>query len=254
MKRAPEKSSKRHAPREAPQARSRARAKRASDSRAAPDSRGAPDSRAARRDAPARREEVLERAMVLIAERGVAGMSLRVLARELGIREPSLYHYFPSKAALVAHIIELCAQRMVDVGLKLPPPVRPLDVPRFVRDAVLALYRTDEHPRFVRFLFAVAIDNPENRELIAKVFAQRLEPSFDILAALLARTAAERELLVQVSKMVVYSVGFMLLEERALWGRPAASHKTLAYADWVVTAAEALLERGTPEQPAASVT
>ncbi len=46
---------------------------------------------------PSRREEILEAALELIAEHGVAGASLRMLAKELGMSQPSLYHYFPSK-------------------------------------------------------------------------------------------------------------------------------------------------------------
>ena len=56
----------------------------------------------AERDPPARREEVLETALTLVSEHGVAGASLRKLAAELGISQPSLYHYFASKDALVS--------------------------------------------------------------------------------------------------------------------------------------------------------
>jgi AcrR family transcriptional regulator len=45
-------------------------------------------------------EEVLDVALELMAEQGVAGLSLGEVARRLGIRPPSLYVYFASKNAL----------------------------------------------------------------------------------------------------------------------------------------------------------
>lgn len=45
-------------------------------------------------------EEVLDHAVRIMAEEGVAGLSLGEIARRMGIRPPSLYVYFPSKNAL----------------------------------------------------------------------------------------------------------------------------------------------------------
>jgi AcrR family transcriptional regulator len=45
-------------------------------------------------------EEVLDHAVDIMAEEGVAGLSLGEIARRMGIRPPSLYVYFPSKHAL----------------------------------------------------------------------------------------------------------------------------------------------------------
>jgi AcrR family transcriptional regulator len=45
-------------------------------------------------------EEVLDHAVAIMAEEGVAGLSLGEIARRMGMRTPSLYVYFPSKNAL----------------------------------------------------------------------------------------------------------------------------------------------------------
>src|SRR3954447_13710772 len=45
-------------------------------------------------------EEVLNIAVEIMSEQGVAGLSLGEVARRLGIRPPSLYVYFPSKEAI----------------------------------------------------------------------------------------------------------------------------------------------------------
>jgi AcrR family transcriptional regulator len=43
---------------------------------------------------------ILDAARAVMRERGVAGLSLHEVARRVGMRAPSLYGYFPSKAAL----------------------------------------------------------------------------------------------------------------------------------------------------------
>jgi AcrR family transcriptional regulator len=45
-------------------------------------------------------DEVVETALQVMAEAGAAGLSLGEVARRMGLRTPSLYGYFPSKAAL----------------------------------------------------------------------------------------------------------------------------------------------------------
>ncbi len=55
------------------------------------------DRRTRRREAT--RQEIVDAAWTLAREQGLAGLSLRELARQVGMRAPSLYSYFPSKAA-----------------------------------------------------------------------------------------------------------------------------------------------------------
>ncbi|HEV8246826.1 MAG TPA: hypothetical protein VGP93_13705 [Polyangiaceae bacterium] len=49
-----------------------------------------------------------------------------------------------------------------------------------------------------------------------------------------------------MTRMVIYSLGLMLLEERALFGQSAASKQVLEYADWMLGAAQKLLATGRP--------
>lgn len=51
-----------------------------------------------------RKTQILKEALRLFSEHGVEGASLRELARRVGLTQPSLYHYFPSKEALVEAI------------------------------------------------------------------------------------------------------------------------------------------------------
>ena len=51
------------------------------------------------------RERILETASELLAERGYAGMTVREIAARVGISNPSLYHHFESKGALLAALV-----------------------------------------------------------------------------------------------------------------------------------------------------
>src|SRR5262245_28599289 len=45
-------------------------------------------------------DEILQIAVDVMTESGVAGLSLSEVARRLGVRPPSLYKYFPSRLAV----------------------------------------------------------------------------------------------------------------------------------------------------------
>lgn len=51
------------------------------------------------------REEILEAARKVLLSRGVAGLTLAAVARELELTKAALYYYFASKEALVAELI-----------------------------------------------------------------------------------------------------------------------------------------------------
>ena len=79
----------------------------------------------------------------------------RKLADKLGMRQPSLYHYFRSKEDLVEQVIHTFAADMMEVSLQ-HLPQRLEEVPAWVRDSVLALYERPTHPLFVRVLFSIS--------------------------------------------------------------------------------------------------
>jgi hypothetical protein len=130
---------------------------------------------------------------------------------------------------------------MLAAGQALPPPTSREDLPRYAKQAVVDLWATDRHPRFVRFMFVVALESKENRAFIQRVFEERLYPGFALLANAFGRDAAEREELRHIIWMVVYSLGLAFLEQRALFGKPTASADVLSHAEWIVGAAERLL-------------
>lgn len=54
----------------------------------------------------ARREAILDAAVDLLAEVGYHGMSLRDVARHVGISHPGVIYYFPSKEALLMSVVQ----------------------------------------------------------------------------------------------------------------------------------------------------
>lgn len=71
-----------------------------------------PSVRAARRERPRRRaEEIIDAAAAVFAERGYHGASTQDVADRLGMRQASLYYYFPSKEAALE---EVCLRSVGD--------------------------------------------------------------------------------------------------------------------------------------------
>lgn len=65
------------------------------------------------------RERILGAALHLMADGGVHAMSMRSLATACGLNVATLYHYFPSKQALLTEVI--AAQRYEELLADLPP-------------------------------------------------------------------------------------------------------------------------------------
>ena len=55
---------------------------------------------------PNQRDHILDVALKLMSERGAAGMSMRQLASACGVQVAAIYHYFESKDALLAAVVE----------------------------------------------------------------------------------------------------------------------------------------------------
>src|SRR4051794_2585451 len=85
----------------------------------------------------ARTQEIIEIAWRLAAVEGIGGFSLHGLAREVGIRQPSLYEYFDSKNALYDAMFAVGNRQLLARldALKLPADPRAA-LKRFLRTFV----------------------------------------------------------------------------------------------------------------------
>ena len=117
--------------------------------------------------AAVRREQILETALGLFAKRGFDGTSTRQIAKEVGIAEGLIFHYFPTKASLLTTILEDRLEGRRAFRTRLRPLLEDASgggVPEVllaVASGWLATLRRDEE--FVVVLFATAQTNPEVR-------------------------------------------------------------------------------------------
>lgn len=57
------------------------------------------------------KEKIIETALELFSQRGYDGVSVRDIARAVGIRESSLYNHFENKRAIFDGIVDFCVQQ-----------------------------------------------------------------------------------------------------------------------------------------------
>ncbi|WP_213816783.1 TetR/AcrR family transcriptional regulator [Glaciihabitans sp. dw_435] len=70
---------------------------------------------------------LVDAALVLIAEHGVSGTSLQMIADSLGITKAAVYHQFPTKAEIVRAVVSPVIERMeaiADAAEAAPPETR----------------------------------------------------------------------------------------------------------------------------------
>lgn len=73
----------------------------------------------------ARIATIIDAAWKLAGEHGIAGVSLHAVAREVGIRQPSLYEYFDSKHALYDAMFAAGNRELIDEFDRLKVPAEP---------------------------------------------------------------------------------------------------------------------------------
>jgi len=89
---------------------------------------------------PLSRDDILDATMPLVAEHGIDGVSLRMVADALGISSPALYHYFSGRDDL----LDRCCERVAaEVDLTVEPTAR-------WDDAIVAVILT-MHRTFARY-------------------------------------------------------------------------------------------------------
>jgi AcrR family transcriptional regulator len=120
------------------------------------------------------RERILGAALHLMADGGVHAMTMRSLAAACGLNVATLYHYFPSKQALLTEVIS--AQGYEELLADLPP-VDPALPPHDRLAAVLEWIWSSmgEHDDMWKLLLGESLRGDEQ----AMVFAAELSATFE---------------------------------------------------------------------------
>jgi AcrR family transcriptional regulator len=188
---------------------------------------------ARQRQAAARREQILETALKLFAEQGFDATSTRQIAREAGIAEGLIFHYFPTKASLLTAILEDRQEGRRAFRSELRPLLEgargkpAAEVLHAVASGWLATLRRDEE--FVVVLFATAQTNQEVRQAWQGLIREGTELLTGYLAARVEAGELRKDLpLETAATMFVSSLMIFFLARRDLpdpeWHEQSEAH------------------------------
>src|SRR5215211_3978543 len=186
------------------------------------------------RQAAARREQILKTALKLFAAQGFDATSTRQIAREVGIAEGLIFHYFPTKASLLAAILEDRVEEQRAFRRELRPLLedaagKPVsEVLHAVASGWFATLRRDEETVVV--LFTAAQTNPE----VWQAWQRLIREGTELLTAYLASRVDAGELrkdlpLETAGTMFVSSLIIFFLTRRQL-PEPEWREQSEAYA------------------------
>ena len=133
------------------------------------------------------REVILDTAERLFALRGVDGVALRDLAREMNLTAPSLYNHFPSKQALYEAVLERGLQPILQAVAEAwhPGALRPEQM-RATVDKLTTHLAT--HPHLARLLQRALLEEGGS---VQKLIARWVTPLYREGIAVIGETASE---------------------------------------------------------------
>ena len=105
------------------------------------------------------RARILEAASRLLMERGYARMTVREIAAEVGISNPSLYHHFASKGEILAELVAEPLAR-VDEALARATPLRGIDRARCIIGGMLDALEIHSGATMAAFRIAGELPEP----------------------------------------------------------------------------------------------
>ena len=188
-----------------------------------------------------RHRQILLAAVELIAERGYAGASLRTLAKKVGLRQPSLYHYFESKAAMVEQIIELFAEETSVAEIRLPDDL--VDLPVVLVEAIERTWAQPTHAAFLRAAFSLSRVDARFAARFRQLLDQRSEATRLKIAQKYSQTHAGigEEDLVNLIRMVSDAVSYRRMELEVLYDRQPVDESYQRFTRGVITMARQMI-------------
>jgi TetR/AcrR family transcriptional regulator, tetracycline repressor protein len=166
---------------------------------------------------PLTRERILEAALSLVDEEGIEALSMRRLAKELGVDPMAIYHHLPNKRALLSALIEEVFSEM-----RVPGSVETGGWRERVRAWACAFRDVARaHPKLVPHLATYP-------EAAAEA---TLESTEELYAAFEAAGMSPSQIVGAVGVVVDYLNGFALAEASGALGEPDEQREMLELLD-----------------------
>jgi len=137
-------------------------------------------------DGPALKQACVQAARQVIAERGVEGLSLRDVARRLGVSHQAPYKHYPSRDHLLAEVIRLCFADFATALDARPQHEEPRADLGALGQAYLAYAAS--HPLEYRLMFGTPWPEPAQHPALVRDAVHAL----DVLRRVLRRVHGER--------------------------------------------------------------
>ena len=163
------------------------------------------------------RERIVEAALSLVDEQGMEALSMRQLAKELGVDPMAIYHHLPNKRALLSGLIEKAFS-----GMRVPEPEDTGDWRERVRRWACAFREVARaHPKLVPHLASY----PEAAS------EATLESTEELYAAFEAAGMTPTQIVGAVGVVVDYLNGYALAEASGVLGEPDEQREMLEMLD-----------------------
>lgn len=177
---------------------------------------------------------ILKEALKLFSARGYAGASLRALARQVGMSQPSLYHYFKTKEDLAEQVLLFYgAELLLKPGVA-DFPTQLQQVPRFLAAYAVRLWDDPEYVALVRFMFAVAPTQPRLADAARTLYDRsRVAMTPLLLQPLLATGELSQSEAENLVRLVLNAVALTFIERRVLYGEKRNRADGRELARWV---------------------
>jgi AcrR family transcriptional regulator len=162
---------------------------------------------------PLTRERILSTALSMVDEEGIEALSMRRLARELGVDPMAIYHHLPNKRALLSGLIEEVLSEM-----RMPEPGELGSWRERVRAWARAFREVARsHPKLV----------PQLASYPEAATEATLESTEELYAAFEAARMPPRKIAGAVGVVVDYLNGFALAEASGALGEPDEQREML---------------------------
>lgn len=192
------------------------------------------------------RNAVIDRSLKLLEERGVEALSLRIVARDLGVSQPAPYHHFADRNELLAALAAKGFERLA-TGLQNIPADSPKLAEGALSEGIAALMRgyvrfAQHRPHLFRVMFsrpsAHKYDSPELKKAAGESFRSLSRQ----VAALL--NAAKIEGDARHAAATIWSLQHGLASLLLDGGTSAEASEALAHADTIIAESAETVARG----------